>query len=101
MEKSLILIWVSQIYGLSQEGFQALVLVAEVLLDLRPRLAFDRFHLLQVRFKNRLSVREHLQEALTVSGTHLPVFANKHVRHIPPPVQIMVFPEEDLHVQTR
>ena len=42
MKKSLILIWVSQIYGLSQEGFQALVLVAEVLLDLRPRLAFGR-----------------------------------------------------------
>jgi hypothetical protein len=76
------------VHRLSQEGFQALVLVPEVLLDIRSRLAFGRFHLLQVRFKNRFPVREHLQEAPSVSGTCLPTFANEYVRHIPPPAQV-------------
>jgi hypothetical protein len=62
---------------------QSLARCSKLRLDLGPRLTFGRFHLLQVRFENRLSFCEHTQEALGVSGTRLPVFANEYVRHIP------------------
>ena len=99
-----------------QEGFQALVLVPELLLDLRARLALGRLHLLQLRFGWAVAGPEvtalvHLLEVLRdllvcLVGSPLLPRSLQGVSLGHPVVElgrvpITVFLEEDLHVQTR
>jgi hypothetical protein len=75
------------IYGLSQKGFQSLVLLPEVLLDFRSCLTVGWLHSRQARLENRFSIFKQSQEALGVSGTHLPVLVNEHLQHVLPSAQ--------------